>query len=66
MFFLVKLLVKMVYKIIMFGGYLDKVSMLLEIFDIIDELLVLSVYVVGGSGQFEILKIFDIIDEEYK
>lgn len=66
MFFLVKLLVKMVYKIVMFGGYLDKVSMLLEIFDIIDELLVLSVYVVGGSGQFEILKIFDIIDEEYK
>lgn len=50
----------------MFGLYLDKISILLEIFDIIDEFMLFSVFMVGGSGQCEILKIFDIIDEVYK
>lgn len=34
----------------MFGLYLDKISILLEIFDIIDEFMLLSVFMVGGSG----------------
>lgn len=61
--FIEKLLVKVIFKFVFFGLYMYE--MLLEIFDIIDELVVLNVYVIGGSGGWEILKIFDVIDEVY-
>lgn len=52
-------------KTAMFGEHSGKVSTLPEILDIIDESSVPSAYAAGGSGQHEIPKIFDIIDEAH-
>lgn len=57
--------VKLTHKASMFGEALDKDSTLPEILDIIDDSSVPSAYAAGGSGQREIPKIFDIIDEAH-
>lgn len=57
--------VKLTHKASMFGEASDKDSTLPEILDIIDDSSVPSAYAAGGSGQREIPKIFDIIDEAH-